>query len=157
MPNATRDISIYLRRSPNSQGKGLIPRPSNISNVDRTDIKEGVLLFVYNADSGTFSTVKDYLHKLTDPDTYECRLCGLTYGNLGMKNEWKDFLDDLEIKVEFLHRDEFRESYPKVPYELPAAFIKGRRGISLLISADEINSSRTLQDLEDLVRSKMEI
>jgi len=124
--------------------------------VAETDIEEGVLLFVYNANSGAFSLVKDYLHQLTDPATYECRLCGLTYGNLGMKNEWKEFLEGLEIKVEFLHRDEFRESNPEVHIELPAAFIKGGKGLTLLISADEINASQILQDLMEIVRSRME-
>jgi hypothetical protein len=123
--------------------------------VAETESKEGALLFVYNADSGAFSGIKDYLHKLTTPATYECHLCGLTYGNLGMKNEWKEFLDDFDIEVEFQHRDEFRELYPKVPYELPAAFIRGRRGISLLISAKEINACKTLQDLKEVVRSKI--
>jgi hypothetical protein len=124
--------------------------------VAETDIEEVVLLFVYNADSGAFSSVKDYLHKLTAPATYECRLCGLTYGNLGMKNEWKEFLDGLEIKVEFLHRDEFIESNSEFHIELPAAFIKSGKGLTLLISADEINASQTLQDLMELVRSRME-
>jgi hypothetical protein len=124
--------------------------------VAKTDIKDAVLLFIYNADTGAFSAVKDYLQKLTIPATYECRLCGLTYGILGMKNEWKEFLDGLEIKVEFLHRDEFIESNPKIYFELPAAFIKSGKGLTLLISADEINASQTLQDLMELVRSRME-
>ncbi|NYT11306.1 MAG: hypothetical protein GKC03_01985 [Methanomassiliicoccales archaeon] len=122
----------------------------------KTDIKDAALLFVYNGNLGALNAVKDHLHKLTITATYECRVCGLTYGNLGMKNEWKEILDGLEIKVVFLHRDEFKESYTKINFELPAAFIKSGKRLTLLISANEINASQTLQDPMEFVRSRME-
>lgn len=45
------------------------------------------LLFVYNADSSLFAQAKDYLHKTVSPDTYQCRLCQLTYPGMSMDQE----------------------------------------------------------------------
>ena len=47
------------------------------------------LIFVYNANAGLFNMMSDYAHKIISPETYECNLCALTYGNLGMKQKWK--------------------------------------------------------------------
>ena len=56
------------------------------------DAEHNELIFIYNAESGLFNAVSDYLHKVISPDTYACSLCQITYGNLGMKKKWKDFL-----------------------------------------------------------------
>ena len=50
------------------------------------------LIFVYNANSSVFSQITDYVHKITSPQTYQCNLFKLTYDNLGMKKEWKTFI-----------------------------------------------------------------
>lgn len=116
-----------------------------------------VLLFVYNADSGALSATKDFLHKITSPATYECRLCGITYGTLGMKSEWREFIVDLEFPVEFLHRDEFREKFPEADYRFPAVFIMTDHKISPWISAEEINACETLDELIEFVSRKTEL
>ena len=77
------------------------------------------LVFIYNADSGVMNTVKDWWHKLLRPKTYECNLCVQTFSAFGMKKDWKNFIDKLDVPVdflkkdkfslEFLHRDEFKE------------------------------------------------
>ena len=68
-----------------------------------TDIKpkttKPTLLFVYNADSGLLNSAKDYVHKIISPKTYECNLCAVTFGNFGIKNEWKRFVDSLNYSV----------------------------------------------------------
>lgn len=114
------------------------------------------LIFVYNADSSLLAQAKDYVHKAVSPDTYECNLCQITYGGLGMKGEWKDFVKQLPYKVKFLHKDELTKQYPDlVGMKLPAVFKKQGEDISLLISAEEINQQKTVENLKALMQSKM--
>jgi hypothetical protein len=85
---------------------------------------EKKLIFVYNADSGIINTVTDYFHKIVKPSTYQCNLCALTFNNFGMISIWKDFVNDLSVDVDFLHKDEFEKQYNFEKVELPAGFIK---------------------------------
>jgi hypothetical protein len=62
------------------------------------------VIFVYNADSGIFNSIEDYVHKIVSPSTYGCNLCGLTYGNMGMKNNWKQYISGQKYPVEFSTR-----------------------------------------------------
>ena len=116
---------------------------------------ENILLFVYNADSGVFSELKDYVRKAVLPSTYDCPLCALTYGGTGMKKTWKDFLKTLDLSVEFLHRDEMAKKYPAVGVRLPAVFIKSGKSLNLLINAGDIGLCKDLEELMDLLTYKL--
>jgi len=121
---------------------------------------EQELILVYNADSGVFDIIKDALHKTFFPSTYQCNLCALTYGTFGMKSEWKEFIDKLEIPYEFLHRDEFYQQLELHPdhlkdIEFPAIFLNRDGQISLLIDHKEINNLKTLKELMTLISSKL--
>lgn len=113
------------------------------------------LLFVYNADSGIINTVKDYFHKIVKLSTYQCNLCSLTFNNLGMINTWKEFINDLELDVEFLHKDEFENKYHLKNVQFPAGFLRKGSDIKPLISDNEINKCKTLDDLMALVSNKI--
>ncbi|HEA65073.1 MAG TPA: hypothetical protein ENI02_02915 [Candidatus Aminicenantes bacterium] len=113
------------------------------------------LIFVYNADSSFFSTVKDLAHKTISPSTYPCNLCAMTYGNFAMKKEWKEFIKKLELPVEFLHRDEFQKLYNTDIVGLPAVFIKEDSKLSLFIAEKEINRCKHLEDLKKLLINKL--
>jgi hypothetical protein len=114
------------------------------------------LIFVYNADSGFFSTLTDFAHKIISPDTYSCNLCKITYGNTGVKKEWKDFIQSLSIKSEFLHKDEFIKKYPdENNQEFPCVFVLQNNKLKLLISAKEINSVDSLDSLISLTKNKL--
>jgi len=116
------------------------------------------LIFVYNADSSFLAQVGDYFHKAVVPSTYKCNLCQITYGGLGMKDEWKEFVDTLPYKTTFLHRDEFTKEYPNLQkIKLPALFKKEGQNISEFISAEEINKQKTVENLKDLVRKSLNI
>ena len=119
------------------------------------NLSETKLIFVYNADSGLISTVEDYFHKIVKPSTYHCNLWTLTYGNLGMNRDWKDFVDELEVDVEFLHKDEFDKDYGLKDVKLPSGFLKSDGDIKLFMSADEINKLKTLDELIDFVTKKL--
>lgn len=112
------------------------------------------LLFVYNADSGFLNAVKDGIEKITDPEGYGCRLCGLTYGVATMKGSWRRFLSKLPIKPKFLHRDEYREKY-RDDTPLPATFIEENGNLTLIISSEEYEELTTLKGLETLLKKRL--
>jgi len=114
------------------------------------------ILFVYNADTGLFSVVTDYAHKILSPKTYPCNLCALTYGNMGMNNKWQEFIAALTIPVEFLHRDEFVKLQNVSDTQLPAAFVKKGESITMLITSAEINECTSVDALIALVTKKVE-
>ena len=89
------------------------------------------------------------------PATYQCNLCALTYGSLGMKGTWARFVDGLGVPVEFLHRDELRERHGLEDVFLPAVLLRDSSGISVLITAEEINVLWTLEELKGLVSTRV--
>lgn len=109
------------------------------------------LIFVYKADSGLFNVIKDLIHKNISPETYPCSLCAVTWDNLGMKREWRQFVQSLDRSVEFLHRDELEEKYAIRDIPLPAAFTKcmGEEP-RLWLNADMINSCVSMGELKQL-------
>lgn len=114
------------------------------------------IIFVYNADSGLINTVKDYFHKIVKPSTYQCNLCALTFDNLGMKKEWKVFIDELDVEVEFLHKDEFFKNYDLKNIKFPSGFIKRGSNLKLFMDHNEINRCKALGELIELVKSKLD-
>ncbi len=114
------------------------------------------LIFVYNADGGIINMVKDLIHKNVSPETYPCSLCVVTWDNLGMKRDWKQFVLQLGREVEFLHRDELKKKYGIVEVPLPAAFTKcmGEKP-ELWLNAEMMDSCGSLEDLKQLVQSNL--
>ena len=114
------------------------------------------LIFVYNADSGLFSTVTDFAHKIVSPETYSCNLCKITYGNITMKSSWKDYVGSLNCEKEFLHRNEFQSRYPEFKgCDLPAIFACMQDEIKMLVSAQEINAVNDIEGLKDKLNKKL--
>ncbi|HEY3309553.1 MAG TPA: hypothetical protein VGJ93_13955 [Desulfuromonadaceae bacterium] len=113
------------------------------------------LVFVYNADSGLFNTLTDIAHKLFSPQTYECNLCAITYGNFGIRTEWKDFLETLDCDLEFLHRDELARQYEVTEIALPAVFRKEAGRLVPWVTAKEINACASIEELKELIRNRL--
>ncbi|MDA0524526.1 hypothetical protein [Methanococcoides alaskense] len=118
-------------------------------------MSENTLIFVYNADSGLINEMKDYVHKVVSPSTYGCNLCAITYGNTGIKDEWRSFVDDLGIPVKFFHKDEFHETYSEKGSSFPCAYLENSNKVDLFISSGEINNCNTLEELMSLVTLKI--
>ncbi|MCZ6837252.1 MAG: hypothetical protein O7G85_15865 [Planctomycetota bacterium] len=118
--------------------------------------KQTQLLFVYNADSGVFNLLGDMAHKVFSPKTYSCNLCALTHSTFSMRDEWKAFLESLEVELAFLHRDEFKTTHPEREVGLPAIFLQSDEGLEMLADAEAINASQTMDDLKTLIRSGLE-
>jgi len=114
------------------------------------------IIFVYNANSGLFNTLGDIAHKPFSPETYACNLCGITHTPLGMKNEWKEYLESLHVKKIFLHVDELKNQYGIENVELPALFLEADAKANLWIKADEINSCKSIDGLKTLIDSRID-
>ena len=115
------------------------------------------LVFVYNADSGFFEALRDGVTKIVSPATYPCRLCALTFGLATMKPHWRSFVDELGIPVQFLHKDEFMQKYPHEEAEFPSAYMDRGGELDVFISVEEMNSAKTLDELVEIVKSKLKI
>jgi uncharacterized membrane protein len=115
------------------------------------------LIFVYALDGGLFNGITHYAHKIVSPSTYGCNLCAVTNNMLGTKREWANFIRELGIKTEFLHRDEFKQAYPKAQQDnLPAVFRStGDSDLEVLITGTEINACHDLSALISLVRDRV--
>ena len=111
------------------------------------------LVFVYNADGAPVSALIDAAHKIISPSTYECNLCKITHGRIGMKAEWKEFVRDINLPVEFLHRDEFRAEYGRED-QLPCVLIKND-GLHVIIEAEEIEDYDSVDELKRAVEDAL--
>ena len=106
------------------------------------------LVFVYNADSGMFNTLTDIAHKVFSPQTYECNLCAISHSYLSERSEWKEFIQDLGVECEFLHRDEFLKKYSSEVKDFPVIFELVGDELKLQLSADKINRCKSMDDLK---------
>ena len=114
-----------------------------------------MLIFVYNANSGSFNALIDIARRVFFPQTYPCNLCAITYSVTGMRREWPRFLRGLDTPFEFIHRDELSERYDVEGVILPAVFKRNGRKLTVLIDAEAINSCQNLEELIQLVKSKI--
>lgn len=102
------------------------------------------LFFVYNANSGLYNSVFDGLHKLFSPQTYECKLCAITHGIVGMSDQWRQFVKTYKHNIQYFHKDEWVKLYPHITEYpsscFPAIFLLSGNEITVLLSAEEINA-----------------
>lgn len=80
------------------------------------------LFFVYNAKSGVINLAFDGLHKLFSPNTYQCQLCCITNGIIGVKRQWEDFINEFPGEIEYFHKDEWILKYPQLNKEKHPSF-----------------------------------
>lgn len=114
------------------------------------------LIFIYNAKSGLLNGAIDYVHKIVSPDTYSCSLCGLTYGPLGMKRAWADFLESLPVEVVFTYPDRMPSLPDGQPLpDLPAAVFVDGLSAEVLLPANEFNTCADLSALMRLVEERL--
>jgi len=118
---------------------------------------EKTLIFVYNADSGLLNALNDGILKIVSPSTYQCRLCSLTFGVVRMKSRWKEFIESLDVPVEFLHRDEFKDRYDLSDAEFPSVYIRRGDEMSVLISRVEMENTDSLEGLMEMLKTKLDM
>lgn len=109
------------------------------------------LIFVYNADSGLFNLLTDIAHKLISPQTYGCDLCALTHAPFAMRKRWRQFLEGLDMELEFLHRDEVSSRIPGLAVSPPAIVRQSAAGLAVCVDAADIGRCDSLKELETLI------
>lgn len=130
------------------------PLDSKQLNLKRRDSKHRDskhLVFVYNADSGMFNTLTDIAHKIFSPQTYECNLCAISHSYLSERSEWREFIEELGVECEFLHRDEFLKKYSSDEKSFPVIFELVNDELKLSLSAEQINSCKEMSDLKNAI------
>lgn len=128
---------------------------AKVTEKESTLEPTATVVFAYNAGSGLFNAVTDIVHKALSPRTYQCHLCALTHSTFGMRKSWKEFLETLEIPLEFLHADELKSRYRTGEVPLPAVFKNDGQRLELLIDSDSITQCRTIDELMRLVRDSL--
>jgi len=113
------------------------------------------LIFVYNADDSFLSMATDFIHKIVKPETYQCSLCALTYGNVSMKKEWKSFLDSLNFDVEFIYKTAFQNKSKFSGIPVPCIVLVENDTQNVLIEATEMNSLSSLEELIRVLEAKL--
>jgi len=100
--------------------------------------------------------VTDYVHKAVAPSTYQCSLCSLTYNNLGMKKQWKEYVKSLHGEKMFFYKDDFIKKYPEHSTTiLPAIFIEKNEKLHELLTAADLNSYHSLSELQNALTQKL--
>lgn len=115
------------------------------------------LLFIYNANSGLRNILLDGAHKIISPKTYECNLCDITYGAFTENKKWKKYRKESKLKMEFLHKDEFKTQYAsKFGYNFNFPIILGitTEGIEVLVSPEELNELDRAEELIGLISER---
>jgi hypothetical protein len=108
------------------------------------------LIFVYNADSGFVSSMLDIGHKIVNPETYTCNLCKMTFDTFTENKKWKEFRENADIDMEFLHRDEFEEKY-NMKLEYPVV-LRESDTLETALTHEELDVFDTLDALIDAVK-----
>jgi len=116
------------------------------------------LIFVYNANSGNLSGLRDTLHKVISPKSYECQLCALTYGLVSEKKAWKAFRKTSEVHMVFLHKDEFRKQYRSKwlrKYDFPVILSEEDSGLEMFMNSEEIAAMKSLSVFIQQLKQKL--
>lgn len=114
--------------------------------------KNKALFFVYNANSGFSSALLDSAHKAFSPKTYDCKLCQLTFGVISENKKWKEYRQQSDIEMIFLHKDEYQEKFKskfEKLYDLPVVLHQDNYDLSVLIAKDELNQ---IEDVDTLIK-----
>ena len=116
------------------------------------------LIFVYNANSGTKTSLFDSIHKLFKPSTYDCKLCELTYGLWSEKVKWKKFRKASGIEMQFLHKDEYEIQFKSKfgqQYAYPIILIQDHYHLDIFMNANQINAIDNLESLVSNIEKRL--
>lgn len=113
------------------------------------------LIFIYNAKSGLFNKASDFAHKIISPQTYNCSLCSITYGNFSVHKEWAEYIKTLNFNVRFLYKNDFEAIFPKENTNYPVVYLKENNELNKLITANEISKQKNLTELIKLIKGKL--
>tara|TARA_Y100001970_G_C13961982_1_gene713641 strand:+ start:378 stop:788 length:411 start_codon:yes stop_codon:yes gene_type:complete len=104
------------------------------------------IYFVYNANNDFISIIGDFVHKSVSPTTYSCNLCKLSYGIFTKTKKWEAFLNTLEYEFSFIYKNEKTPILNHID-SFPVVLIQYDNQIDILVSTDEMNSYKNLDDM----------
>lgn len=114
-----------------------------------------VLLFVYNIERGNLSGMPDYRQTVSSVKIPRCNLFALIYSPVGMKKAWKRFISELGFPCRYLYQDEFQQLTGQQKPSLPAVYLHSGKSFHILISAEEISRSGSVDALIGLVAQRI--
>ncbi|MEM1337404.1 MAG: GTPase [Bacteroidota bacterium] len=115
------------------------------------------LIFIYNANSGKGNAFLDSMHKVFRPETYDCKLCELTFGVVRENRRWKRFRETKKESMLFLHKDEFAKTYTSKfghKFTFPIVLVEGISGLEVVITTEELNQLETVDSLIQMVEER---
>ncbi|WP_297791864.1 GTPase [uncultured Eudoraea sp.] len=122
----------------------------------KEDIK-GKLIFIYNANSGMKNSILDAAHKALSPNTYQCNLCDLTFDVFNEKKRWKQFREQEDWHMEFLHKDEYSKLYASkfgYKFKFPIVLLAVNEELQVFITTKELNELENTEALIDLIKKR---
>ena len=122
------------------------------------DPKVQKLLFIYNADSGLANLILDGAHKILRPSTYNCKLCGITYGAFSENSIWKKFRANSKVGMEFLYKDEFKKQYASkfgYKFTFPIVLVQFENELEVFVKTEELNGLDGPEDLIALIEKRL--
>jgi hypothetical protein len=125
---------------------GITFQPIDVMNPKTMNQPDRILL-VYNAESGLFNALNDWVQKAFSGECRGCRLCHFTYGLNGMRRPWKEFIESLPCPATFLYRAEFQKTYPDFESAFPAIFTERAGKLEQLVSTEELAELENLTEL----------
>ena len=115
------------------------------------------LIFIYNADSGIRNMILDSAHKIFSPSTYACSLCDITFGSFTENSIWKKFRKEIDLQMEFLHKDEFTKTYKskfKPKFSFPIVLTESNNGFEVLVKTEELNEMNNATELINTIKER---
>ncbi len=114
------------------------------------------LVFVYNVDATPVAMLRDVYSAIATGST-DCHLCNITYSGIIKDKNWRRFVANLGLDVDFQMRSTFRAAHPNIGADCPAAFLETASGeLTQLLTADDINAARDITELKDIVASALQ-
>ncbi len=96
------------------------------------------LLFVFNAETGSFNAFLDSAKKLLK--IKGCTLCSITHGLAGEKSEWRDCKEEMGVPIDYVHRDEISSDLRTIIGDsLPCVVAQTGQDLVLLLGPDVLD------------------
>lgn len=102
--------------------------------------------------------VLDSAHKIFNPSTYACSLCDITYGVFTENSIWKKFRKEIDLQMQFLHKDEFTKTYKSKfghKFTFPIVLAETQNGLEIFVKTEELNEINNAEGLITIVKTRV--
>lgn len=130
----------------------------NISGSGLTKMKAPPqkIIIAYNNFGGICPQLADLCYRFFSPETYPNKVVKLTNNVVGLKKEWKNFLEALPFQKVFYHKDDVERKLAPETFALPAIFLADSLSAICLLTASEISRLKNLPELEAALQLKLD-